>query len=84
MEKGIRNIDAIVYKLKVASTRVTNNRLKAVREEKRKKEEMIESGKAEAIAAKWCRARGGISSSSKEEEESDTQDSTDPDQADDK
>ena len=35
------------------------------------------------MAAKWRRARGGISSSNEEEDKSDTGDDTDPDQADD-
>ena len=45
---------------------------------------MIEKRKAEVMAAKWRRARGGISLSSEKEEESDTGDDTDLDQADDK
>ncbi len=46
---------------------------------------MVERRKTEAMAAKRRRARGGISLSSEEEEnyESDTGDETDPDQADD-
>ena len=84
MEKGIRNADTIARKLGPASTRTTNDRLEAVRKKRRKKEEMMERRKAEAMAAKRHRARGGISLSSKEEDESDTGDDTDPDQANDK
>ena len=83
MEKGIKNADAVARKLEPASTRATNDRLEAVREERRKREEMIERRKAEAMTAKRRRARGEMSSSSKEEDESDTGDDTDPDQADD-
>ena len=81
MEKGIKNADAVARKLGPASTRAINNRLEAVREERRKREEMIERRKAEAMAAKRRRARGGISLSSEEEDESDTGDDMDPDQA---
>ncbi len=83
MEKGIRNADAVVCKLRPASTSATNQRLEVAREERRKKEEMVERRKTEAMAAKRRRARGGISSSSEKEEnyKSDTGDETDPDQA---
>ena len=40
---------------------------------------MIERQKTEAIAAKRRRAREGINSSSKEEDENDTKDDTNPD-----
>ncbi len=83
MEKGIRNADAVVRKLGPALTRAINQRLEVAREERRKREEMVERRKTEAIAAKRQRARGGISLSSEEEEnyESDTEDETDLDQA---
>ena len=48
---------------------------------KAKREEMIEWRKAEAMAAKRRRARGGISSFSEKKDESDTKDDTDPDKA---
>ncbi len=85
MEKCIRNADAVVRKLGSASTRATNQRLEVAREERRKREEMVERWKIEAMAAKRQRARGGISSSSEEVEnyESDTGDETVPDQAND-
>ncbi len=85
MEKCIRNLDTVVRKLGPASTRATNQRLEVAREERRKREEIVEKRKTEAMAAKCRRARGGISSSNEEEEnyESDTGDETDTDQADD-
>ncbi len=79
----MQNINAVVRKLGPVSIRATNHRLQVAREEKRKREEMIEKQKAEAIAAKHRRNRGGISLSSKEEKNyhSDTVDDEDPDQA---
>lgn len=41
MEKNIKNIDAISRMFKLASTKITNNRLKVAKEEKQKKEKMI-------------------------------------------
>ena len=79
MEKGTRNADAVTHKLESASTRATNDRLKTVREDRRKKEEIIEKRKAEALAAKRRRARGRISLFSEEEDKNDTGDDTDPD-----
>ena len=43
---------------------------------------MIERQKAEVMTAKWYRTRGGISLSSEEKDESDTEDNTDPNQTD--
>lgn len=65
--------------------RATNHKLEVAREERRKREEMVERRKTEAMAAKRQRARGGISLSSEEggNYESDTGDETDPDQAND-
>ena len=83
IEKGIKNADAISCKLGPASTRATNNRLEVARKKRRKKEKIKERQKVEAIAAKWCRAREGISLSSEEEDESDTRNDKDPDQAED-
>ena len=82
MKKVIRNAEAVARKLEPTLTRATNDRLEATRENKRKREEMMERRKAEAMAAKWRRARGGISLFSEEEDESDTGDDMDPDQAD--
>ena len=76
MKKGIRNTNAVAHKLGVGSTRATNDRLEIVREERRKKEEMIEKWKVKAIATKWCGARRGINLSSKEENESNIGDDT--------
>ena len=84
MEKGIRNADVITRKLGLALTRATNNRLKVASEKRPKKEEIKKKQKAEAMAAKWCRARGGMSSSSEKEDESDIGNDPDSDQAKDK
>ena len=83
IEKGIRNADAVVCKLRPASTRATNQRLEVAREERRKREEIMKKRKTKAMAAKQRRARGGISSSNEEEEnyESNTGDETNPNQA---
>ena len=83
IEKGIQNADVVAHKLRPASIKATNHRLEVAREEQWKKEEMVEKQKTEAMAVRRQRARRGISLSSKEEEnyESDTRDKTDPDQA---
>ena len=81
MEKGIKNADAVTCKLRLASTRATNDRLEVVREERQKREEMMERQKTEAMAAKRHRAKGRISLSSEKEDESDTRDDMDPNQA---
>ncbi len=52
MEKGIRNVDAVARKLRQALTRATNQRLEVVREERQKREEMVERRKLKVIAAK--------------------------------
>ena len=84
MKKSIKNADAVAYKLRPVSTRATNNRLEATREEKWKIEEMIKRRKAEVMAAKRCRARRRIILSSEKKDKNDTGDDTDPDQANDK
>ena len=81
MKKDIRNIDTIARTLRPASTKVTNDRLEVARKEKREKKEIKKRWKAEAMVAKRCRARGGMSLSNKEEDKSDTGNDTDPDQA---
>ena len=53
MEKSIKNADAIARKLKLASTRATNDSLKASKEEKEKREEIMKRQKTEALTAKW-------------------------------
>ena len=83
IEKSIKNADAVARKLGPASTRATNDRLEAARKERRKREEIMERQKAEAMAAKRHRARRGISLSSEKEDESDTGDDIDSDQAND-
>ncbi len=83
MKKGIRNIDAVIRKLRLISTRATNQRLEITRQERRKREEIVERRKTEAMSAKRQRARGGRSLSNEEEKiyESNTGDKTDPNQA---
>ena len=81
MEKGIRNANAIAYKLGPALTRATTHRLKVARKEGRKRKEIIERRKAEPMAAKRRRARGVISLSSEKENESNIGDDMNLDQA---
>ena len=83
MKKDIRNTDVIPGKLRPALIRATNHRLKVAREEQRKREEIVEKRKIKTMTARCQRAREGINSSSKKEEnyESNTGDKTDPDQA---
>ena len=76
MKKGIRNADTVARKLRPALTRTTNDRLKAVKEEKQKREQIIEKQKAKTMAVKWHRARGGISLSNEEKDETDIKDDT--------
>ena len=80
IKKGIQNANAVVYKLRLVSTRANNHRLEIVRREKQKREEMVERQKTKVIAVKRRRDRGGISLLSEEEEnyESDTKDDTKP------
>lgn len=83
MEKSIQNANAVARKIGPALIRWTNHRLEDARKEKQKREEIVERWKAKAMATKCRRTRGGISSSSTEEGnyESDTKDDTDPDKA---
>lgn len=66
-------------------TRATNYRLEVVREEKWKREKILEKQKIEVIAAKWQRVREGINLFSEEKKiyESDTKDKIDLDKVDD-
>lgn len=64
-EKGIRNENIVVYKLGLALIKATTHRLEVVRKERHKREEIIESRKIEAIAAKHQRTRREISLPSK-------------------
>ncbi len=61
-------------------TKATNQRLEVARKERRKREEMVERRKTEAMTAKRQRVRRGISLSSEEEEiyKIDTRGETDP------
>lgn len=85
IEKGIKNTNAIIRKLELALTKITNHRLEVAREEKQKKEEIIKKQRTKAIVAKRQRIRKEISLSNEEEKnyESDIRDKTNPDQADD-
>ena len=56
MKKGIKNADAIACKLGPVLIKVTNDRLEVAREEKRKREEMMEKRKVEAMATKRRKA----------------------------
>ncbi len=42
MEKSIKNVDVVTRKLGLTSTRATNQKLEVAREEKQKKEEIME------------------------------------------
>ena len=86
MDKGIKNANTSACKLGSALIKTTNYRLKVAREERRKKEKIVERRKTKAIIAKCQRAKGGISLSSEEKEsyESDSKDEIDLDQANDK
>lgn len=79
MKKDIQNANAIASKLGLVLIKIINYRLEKAKKEKQKREKIIEKRKIEAMAAKYCRARVRISSSSadKENYESDTKDNTD-------
>ena len=82
MAKGITNANSVACKFGSASTRATNDRLEVIKEERRKREELMKRQKAEAMVAKQHRARGGINLSSEKKDKNDTGDNTDPNQAD--
>lgn len=65
-------------------TKVTNYRLEVAKEERQKRDEMVDRQKTEAITVRQQKVRGGISFSSKEKGSygSDIRDKTDPDQVD--
>lgn len=83
IKKDIRNADVVAYKLGLALTKVTNQRLEIAREEKQKREEMVEKQKTETMTTKYQRIRGGISLSNKEKRDykSNIRDEMDPDKA---
>ena len=72
IEKVIKNADAVACKLRLASIKATNNRLEVAKKKGRKREEIMERRKAEAMAAKWRRVKGEISFFDKEKDENDT------------
>lgn len=81
IEKGIKNIDAVTYKLKPALTRVTNHKLEVASKKKQKREEIVKRRKTKVMAIERWRTKRGISLFSEEEEnyESDIGDETDSD-----
>ncbi len=78
LEKGVQNVDAVARKLTPASIKATNLR----REEARKKQEVVDQRKAEIIAEKWQRDRGGSSLSIEDDRYYDDESSADPDKKD--
>lgn len=84
MKKSMRNANTFVRKLSPVSIRATNYRLEVAKKERRKREEMVERLKAEAMVAKQRRVGRGIGSPSTKEDESDTGDDMNSDQSDDK
>lgn len=53
MKKDIRNTDAVACKLELVLIKATNQKLEVTKEEKRKKEEIMEKRKIEAIVIKY-------------------------------
>ncbi len=82
MKKDRKNLNVVTCKLEPALTRGTNPRLEVSREERQKREKMVERRKIEAMVAKYQKSKERISLSSKEEKnyESNTRDKTDQDQ----
>ena len=80
MEKNIQNADTFAHKLRLALIKVINHKLELVRKEQRKRKEIVKSQKTETMTTRRQKARRGISLSSEEEKnyESDTEDETDP------
>lgn len=81
IEKDIRSAYTVVCKLRPALTRTTNHKLKVARENKQKREEMVEKQKTNAMTIKHQRVRGRISLFSKEKNnyESNLEDATNQD-----
>ena len=82
MEKDIRNADVVTCKLRPALIKITNHKLEIAREERQKRDKMMERQKIETIVVRQQRAKRRISSSIKEKKSygSDTRDETNPDQ----
>ncbi len=78
LEKGIQNVDAVARKLTPALTKATDLR----REEARQKQNVVDRQKAEAIAEKQWRDRGGSSLLIEDNGYYDSETSADPDQED--
>lgn len=60
--KDISNVDTVVHKLRLVLTRATNNRLEVTRKKRRKREEIMERQKAEAMAEHQRKTKEEISS----------------------
>lgn len=86
MAKSIQNANTIACKLRLASTKTTNHRLKVTKEEQHNRKEIVEKQKIEAMAAKCHKDRKGISlySRKKENYDGDTRNDMDLDQVNDK
>lgn len=57
IEKNLQNIDIILSKIRLALIRAINYRIDNARKKKQKREQIIKRQKAEAMAAKHCKAR---------------------------
>ena len=79
----MQNANIVACKFGPVLIRAIYHKLKVAREKQQNREEIVERQKIKVMAAQYQRARRGISFSSKEEEnyESDIRNETDPDQA---
>lgn len=84
IEKGINNADIVTRKFGPTSTRAINHRFEVAKEERRKRDEIVENLKTKVMAGRWERVREEIILSSKNGKSngSDIGDEIDPDQAD--
>ncbi len=57
MEKDIKNTNVVARKLGPVSIRVTNQKLEVAKEKRRKREEMVDRRKTEAMATKRQRTK---------------------------
>lgn len=65
IEKSKKNANAVACKLKLALTKIINDRLKVVEKKRQKREKMIKKQKIKIMAIKCQRLKEGISLSSK-------------------
>ena len=61
IKKSIKKTNAATSKLGLALANITSLKLKAIREEIRKKEKIVEKLKIEAIVSKYYKNKGRIS-----------------------